>query len=165
MQHAEGANVVRLAVEMSGLSARVFAENICWRDERTIRRWVSGDQAVPMNALRNLVWFLLISGAQRKAIVNAASSNAKLDYVAARRMRELRESDNADLVDDDELTMLAQRSVAKARVVLTQVGFSDPPVADGWYFLAPGYQSAKLIGLTREGAEEWLRQCLPSGAK
>lgn len=162
MQLAERSNVVQLAVELSGLSARVFAENICWRDERTIRRWISGDQDIPSNALKNLVWFLHISTGQRRAIVNAACSNAKLDHVAARRMRELRESDNAEMVDDDDLAVLAQRHVENARVVLTQVAFSDPAIPDGWYLLAPGYRPPKLIGLTREGAEQWLRDCLPT---
>ena len=34
-------------IERSGLSARAFAREILWRDERTVRRWLAGDSPVP----------------------------------------------------------------------------------------------------------------------
>jgi hypothetical protein len=35
------------AIQRSGLSARAFAIQILWRDERTVRRWLAGDSPVP----------------------------------------------------------------------------------------------------------------------
>lgn len=35
------------AIERSGLSARAFAKDILWRDERTVRRWLSGESPIP----------------------------------------------------------------------------------------------------------------------
>jgi hypothetical protein len=34
-------------IERSGLSARAFARDVLWRDERTVRRWLAGDSPVP----------------------------------------------------------------------------------------------------------------------
>jgi hypothetical protein len=34
-------------IARSGLSARAFARDILWRDERTVRRWLAGDSPVP----------------------------------------------------------------------------------------------------------------------
>lgn len=35
------------AIERAGLSARAFARDVVWRDERTVRRWLSGDSPIP----------------------------------------------------------------------------------------------------------------------
>jgi hypothetical protein len=35
------------AIKRSGLSARAFARDVLWRDERTVRRWLAGDSPVP----------------------------------------------------------------------------------------------------------------------
>jgi len=35
------------AIQRSGLSARAFARDVLWRDERTVRRWISGESPVP----------------------------------------------------------------------------------------------------------------------
>lgn len=35
------------AIELSGMSARQFARDVLWRDERTVRRWLAGDSPVP----------------------------------------------------------------------------------------------------------------------
>jgi hypothetical protein len=35
------------AIKRSGLSARAFARDVLWRDERTVRRWLSGESPVP----------------------------------------------------------------------------------------------------------------------
>jgi len=40
-------DLVALAIERSGLSARAFARDVLWRDERTVRRWISGESPVP----------------------------------------------------------------------------------------------------------------------
>jgi hypothetical protein len=37
------AELLRAAIQASGLSARKFATTVLIRDERTIRRWVKGD--------------------------------------------------------------------------------------------------------------------------
>lgn len=39
--------ILELAIERSGLSARAFARDVLWRDERTVRRWLSGESPVP----------------------------------------------------------------------------------------------------------------------
>jgi hypothetical protein len=38
-----GAGVLRAAIEVSGLSARQFAMTLLVRDERTVRRWLTGE--------------------------------------------------------------------------------------------------------------------------
>jgi hypothetical protein len=40
-------DLLALAIERSGLSARAFARDVLWRDERTVRRWLSGESPVP----------------------------------------------------------------------------------------------------------------------
>ncbi len=41
------AKLLRAAIERSGLSARSFARDVLWRDERTVRRWLSGESPLP----------------------------------------------------------------------------------------------------------------------
>lgn len=41
------AEKLRRVIEGSGLSARAFATEVLFRDERTIRRWLSGDRPIP----------------------------------------------------------------------------------------------------------------------
>lgn len=38
-----GADVLRAAIDASGLSARRFAVELLVRDERTVRRWLTGE--------------------------------------------------------------------------------------------------------------------------
>lgn len=38
------ADLLRAAIEASGLSARRFATEILIRDERTVRRWLAGEE-------------------------------------------------------------------------------------------------------------------------
>lgn len=45
------AEILRKAIEASGLSARRFATEILLRDERTIRRWLAGDRPIPKAVL------------------------------------------------------------------------------------------------------------------
>lgn len=40
--------LLRAAIDRSGLSDRKFATTIMVRDERTIRRWLAGDRAIPV---------------------------------------------------------------------------------------------------------------------
>ena len=40
-------DLLEQAIKRSGLSARAFAIQILWRDERTVRRWLSGESPVP----------------------------------------------------------------------------------------------------------------------
>jgi plasmid maintenance system antidote protein VapI len=40
-------DLLEQAIKRSGLSARAFAVQILWRDERTVRRWLSGESPVP----------------------------------------------------------------------------------------------------------------------
>lgn len=42
------------AIEASGLSARRFAAEVLLRDERTVRRWLSGESPIPEPVLRFL---------------------------------------------------------------------------------------------------------------
>lgn len=39
--------LIRAAIDASGLSARRFAVDILVRDERTVRRWLAGDSPLP----------------------------------------------------------------------------------------------------------------------
>jgi hypothetical protein len=39
--------LIRAAIDASGLSARRFAVDILTRDERTVRRWLAGDSPLP----------------------------------------------------------------------------------------------------------------------
>lgn len=39
--------LLSLAIDRSGLSARKFAELVLVRDERTIRRWLKGESPIP----------------------------------------------------------------------------------------------------------------------
>jgi ABC-type phosphate transport system auxiliary subunit len=41
------ADLLRAAIEASGLSARRFAVEVLKRDERTVRRWLAGDSPIP----------------------------------------------------------------------------------------------------------------------
>lgn len=41
------AELLRDAIEASGLSARRFAVEVLIRDERTVRRWLAGDSPIP----------------------------------------------------------------------------------------------------------------------
>jgi hypothetical protein len=39
--------ILAKAIEASGMSARRFAVRVLIRDERTVRRWLSGDSPLP----------------------------------------------------------------------------------------------------------------------
>lgn len=39
--------LLQRALDRSGLSARAFARDTLWRDERTLRRWLSGESPIP----------------------------------------------------------------------------------------------------------------------
>ena len=39
--------LIQAAIKASGLSARKYAELVLLRDERTVRRWVSGESPIP----------------------------------------------------------------------------------------------------------------------
>lgn len=71
-------DLIREAIATSGLSARRFAECITWRDERTIRRWVSGDPDIkmPETARSRLVWFLALPKRERDRMVAIATRTA-----------------------------------------------------------------------------------------
>lgn len=47
--HAADAELLRACIAKSGLSARQFAMQVLARDERTVRRWLSG-QELPQQA-------------------------------------------------------------------------------------------------------------------
>ncbi len=63
--------LTRAAVEASGLSSRRFAERIMSRDERTVRRWQSGDTEIPPIARAWLERWLTLSNSMRSRIVGA----------------------------------------------------------------------------------------------
>lgn len=46
--------LLRAAIDRSGLSHRRFAERIMVRDERTVRRWISGEIPIPTVVLDKL---------------------------------------------------------------------------------------------------------------
>lgn len=43
----DAVELLRSAIKRSGLSARKFAEMKLLRDERTVRRWLKGDNPIP----------------------------------------------------------------------------------------------------------------------
>lgn len=47
MTQEKARRLLAAAIEKSGLSARDFAEQVVMRDERTVRRWISGDSPIP----------------------------------------------------------------------------------------------------------------------
>jgi len=51
----EAIALLRRAINRSGFSNRQFAEQVLARDERTIRRWLSGKIAIPAAVIR---WLL-----------------------------------------------------------------------------------------------------------
>jgi hypothetical protein len=65
------AELISASITASGLSARRFAEHVLARDERTIRRWVAGEIAIPPQAREWLVHWLTLSEATRQRIVGA----------------------------------------------------------------------------------------------
>jgi len=50
----EAVALLRAAIAASGLSARRYATEILTRDERTVRRWLSGQSPIPQAVLRYL---------------------------------------------------------------------------------------------------------------
>ena len=46
--------LLRRAIKESGLSARKYATVILTRDERTVRRWLAGDTAIPRAVVERL---------------------------------------------------------------------------------------------------------------
>lgn len=49
---ASDSDLLSEAIRVSGLSATRFAEDVMSRDQRTIRRWLKGDVAIPPAARR-----------------------------------------------------------------------------------------------------------------
>lgn len=52
---AERIAMLRADIARSGLSNRKYAEDVLMRDERTVRRWLAGDQPIPEVVLRWLI--------------------------------------------------------------------------------------------------------------
>lgn len=67
--------LIRAAVEASGVSSRAFAECLSWRDERTIRRWSAGEP-IPATARVRLIWFLELSASARQRLVTLVTSES-----------------------------------------------------------------------------------------
>lgn len=61
--------LVAAAVKATGLPARRFATRVLARDERTVRRWLSGEQAVPDVVVARLYWLLALDADTRAALV------------------------------------------------------------------------------------------------
>jgi hypothetical protein len=55
-------DLLERALELSGCSLRAFAEDVLARDERTVRRWRSGDAPIPALALRWLRRYVATHG-------------------------------------------------------------------------------------------------------
>lgn len=51
LTEAEKVRLLQRRIEQSGLSARKFAEQVLLRDERTVRRWISGASPIPQIVL------------------------------------------------------------------------------------------------------------------
>lgn len=48
------ADLLRSAIDASGMSARQYAADVLLRDERTVRRWLAGDSPIPDPVIRFL---------------------------------------------------------------------------------------------------------------
>lgn len=70
------ADLIRAAIAASGLSSRRFAEFVTWRDERTVRRWGAGE-SIPETARARLIWFLAISSARRRRLIEIITSDVR----------------------------------------------------------------------------------------
>lgn len=46
--------LLRSVIDASGISARKWAESVAWREERTVRRWLSGESPIPNAVLLQL---------------------------------------------------------------------------------------------------------------
>ena len=66
--------LVKVAVEASGLSVRRFATHILARDERTVRRWMAGEMPIPTVAREWLERWLRLSEGTRTRIVGSLSA-------------------------------------------------------------------------------------------
>jgi hypothetical protein len=66
--------LVQAAIAASGLSARRFAERVLSRDERTVRHWSSGTNAIPPLARAWLERWLALSPAARRRVVQALTA-------------------------------------------------------------------------------------------
>lgn len=64
-------DLIAAAVTAGGLSSRQFAERVMGRDERTVRRWASGEIAIPATARAWLERWLSLSDLTRERIVGA----------------------------------------------------------------------------------------------
>ena len=51
---AEGLALIRRRLEESGLSSTRFAEDVLWRQARTVRRWLADDGPIPELVLDKL---------------------------------------------------------------------------------------------------------------
>ena len=63
--------LISAAIEASALPARRFASRLMGRDERTIRRWATGEIAIPPAARAWLERWLELSDDQRRRIIGA----------------------------------------------------------------------------------------------
>ena len=57
------------AIEATGLSSRQWAERIAWRDERTIRRWRTGESPIGDAPRARMQWLLALDPRQRAQYV------------------------------------------------------------------------------------------------
>ena len=57
-QNGADLKLLEQSIRTSGLSARRFAEEIVTRDERTVRRWLAGDTAIPAVVVRRLTRYM-----------------------------------------------------------------------------------------------------------
>ena len=76
--------LIRAAIAGSGLSARQFAERILSRDERTIRRWVSGEVEPPPQAQRWLTRWVALPAADRATVVRLLTGAPRESWTAER---------------------------------------------------------------------------------
>lgn len=67
--------LIRAAVAASGLSARQFAERILARDERTVRRWTSGQVDIPTLARDWLRRWVALSDDHRQRVVEVLAKS------------------------------------------------------------------------------------------
>lgn len=67
--------LIREAVNASGLSTRAWAESVAWRSDRTVRRWLAEDSPIPDVVREQCRWFLALDEQQRRRFVSAVTQH------------------------------------------------------------------------------------------
>jgi len=78
MRDTEARSLLERAIAATGLAARQWARLIGWTNERTVRRWRSGESPVPLVVQDRCQWLTeILTDAQRRTYVDLVSRRAR----------------------------------------------------------------------------------------